>query len=227
MPDLNFEISGVEAAAHSLTPLLHFKVRITNSPPDERIEAVLLTAQIQIQSPQRNYSAGEKENLVELFGPPEVWGQTLRNRLWAHANTTVGAFMGLTEAVLAVPCTFDLNITATKYFKALEGGEVPLLFLFSGSVFYTADSRLQVGPISWNQECVYRMQAQTWCALMERHYPNTAWVSLRGDVFDALYAYRRRHSFLSWEQTLEQLLQDAAEVTEPVRISAEREELLL
>ena len=82
------------------------------------------------------------------------WGQTLRARLWTHANVNVRQFSGRTEAILSLPCTFDLNVSATKYFYALEGGEVPLLFLFSGTIFYTGDDgRLQVSQVSWNSEC--------------------------------------------------------------------------
>jgi hypothetical protein len=146
---------------------------------------------------------------VELFGPPEGWGKTLRNRLWAHANATVGAFRGSTETILPVPCTYDLNIASTRYFYGLEGGEIPLLFLFSGSIFYSGpDQRLQVVPISWNAECAYRMPTEVWRNLMEQHYPNTAWLSLRRDAFDQLYAYKRRHGIVSWEQAIEQLLQN-------------------
>jgi len=207
VPDLKLEIVDVAGATRSLTPLLHFKLRISNSPPDEFIQALLLTVQIQIQSPQRSYNADEKEKLIELFGPPEDWGKTLRNRLWGHANVTVGAFQGTTEPVLPVPCTADLNVTATKYFHALESGKVSLLFLFSGSVFYLAGGRLQVSPISWNQECVYELDVNTWRELMEQHYPNASWLSLRRDVFARLYAHKRKHSLLTWEETIDHLLQ--------------------
>ncbi len=223
MPELSFEILGVEAAARSLTPLLHFKAQISNSVPDETIQAVLLNAQIQIQAPQRNYSAIEKKNLVELFGPPEAWGQTLRNRLWAQTSATVGSFRGSTEVTLPVPCTADLQIAASKYFYALEGGEVPLLFLFSGSIFYSATGRLQVSPISWDQECLYRFAAHTWRDLMDRHYPNTAWLSLGRDTFDRLYGYKRRHSFVGWEETIERLLDSSEQHADVAEVQTDGE----
>lgn len=207
MPDLDFQITGVEPAANGLTPLLHFKLQITNSPSTEMIQAVLLNAQIQIQCPQRAYTPTEKEKLVELFGEPERWGQTLRNKLWAHTNATVGTFSGGAEIILPVSCTYDLNVVATKYFYALEGGEVSLLFLFSGSIFYaTPDGRLQVERISWNKECVYRMPAKVWRELMDRHYPNSAWLSLQRDVFEQLCAFKRENGIATWEETIERLL---------------------
>jgi hypothetical protein len=207
MPNFSFKISGVDPAHRGLTPLLHFKVAISNQPVAETIQSVILQAQIQIQSPQRPYNAVEKERLFELFGPPEQWGQTLRNKLWTLANTTIGTFTGTTETVLSVPCTFDLNVAATKYFYALEGGEVPLLFLFSGTVFYAnADGRLQVQQISWNCECTYRMPIERWKELMEYHYPNTNWLSLERGTFERLYEFKRNAGVTSWEQALERLL---------------------
>jgi hypothetical protein len=207
MPDLNFQVTGIEPSARGLTPILHFNLEISNEPPAERIQAVMVQAQIQIQAAQRRYNDREKEGLIDLFGTPDRWGQTLRNRLWAHANTTVRAFSGSTEAVLPVQCTYDFNVIATKYFYALEEGEVPLLFLFSGTIFYAGpDGGLQVQQISWDKECVYRMPVKAWADLMDHYYPNSAWLSLQRDVFDRLSAYKSRLGMLTWEQAIEHLL---------------------
>jgi hypothetical protein len=155
MPDLNFQVTGIEPAAHGLTPLLHFNLDVSDEASTEQIQAVMVQAQIQIQAAQRPYNDREKERLEDLFGTPDRWGQTLRNRLWAHASTIVRPFAGSTTAILPVQCTYDFNIIATKYFRALEGGVVPLIFLFSGTIFYSGpDGRLQVQQISWDKECV-------------------------------------------------------------------------
>ncbi|MGH7936477.1 MAG: DUF6084 family protein [Chthoniobacterales bacterium] len=212
MPDLDFEILGVEAAVRGLVPLLHFKLRVTNEPLNETIQSVILQAQIQIQSPQRSYIESEKEKLFELFGAPEDWGQTLRVKLWTHSNTTVRTFSGATDAILPVPCSYDLNLAATKFFHGVEEGEVPLLFLFSGTIFYAgADGRLQVQQISWNKESAYRMSVRVWKELMEQHYPNSAWLYLERDVFERLANYKRRSGVTSWEQAIEKLLQNGAD----------------
>jgi hypothetical protein len=207
MPDLHFEITGVESAARGLTPLLQFNVAVCNEPATEAIHTVMLHAQIQLQCPQRSYNASEKEKLVELFGTAERWGQTLRNRLWGSSNTTVRAFSGNTVATVQMPCTFDLNVAATKYFHALEDGGVPLLFLFSGTIFYEGiDGRLQVQQISWNKECTYLMPLQIWNEMMDEHFPNTAWLYLQRDVFEQLSAYKRSRGFTNWEETVSCLL---------------------
>lgn len=208
MPDLKFQVTSVEANTRGLAPLLEFKLQITNS-LDESIHAILLNSQIQFQCPQRSYTNSEKEKVVELFGPPEMWSQSLRNRLWGQVSTTVCAFRGKTGAALQMPCTFDLNIAASKYLYALEQGAVPLLFLFSGSIFYEADGEFKVVPISWDSECTYHMPVETWNDLMQRHYPNNAWIYLDREVFDRLYAFKRKGAFLNWEQTIDSLLQNA------------------
>ena len=157
--------------------------------------------------PLRSYDPEEKEKLGELFGTPDRWGQTLRARLWTHANVNVRPFTERTEEALAVPCTFDLNVSATKYFYALESGEVPLLFLFSGTIFYQAeDGRLQIEKVSWNKECTYRMPLSKWKEMMDVHYPNSAWLALDRDLFDRLYAFRRREGLVDWDQTITRLL---------------------
>jgi hypothetical protein len=207
MPELDFQVTRAEAVAYGMTPLLHFNLSVTNKPGNESIQAVLLHAQIQIESPRRTYNASEKEKLSELFGTPERWGQTLRNRLWTHANVMVRAFAGQTDCILPVTCTYDFNLTMTKYFHALEEGDVCLLFLFSGTVFYLgADDRLQTQLISWDKECGYRLPVQTWREMMDHHYPNSAWLYLHRDSFERLYDYKRRHGLATWEQTIEHLL---------------------
>jgi hypothetical protein len=209
MPDLNFTVTRVEPAARGIVPLLHFHLEVTNSPETELIQSVLLQAQIQIQSAHRSYDDEEREKLVDLFGTPDRWGQTLRNRLWIQANTTLRPFTERTEAVIPIQCTYDLNFLATKFFYALKEGAVPLLFLFSGTVFYAgAAGQLQVEQISWNKECAYPMPVRVWQDLMEHHYPNSAWVSLHRPTFEKLYAYKRRQGLPTWEQTIERLLTD-------------------
>ena len=207
MPDLNYQVTGVSAVARGLTPLLHFRLTMTNVPAGETIHAVILQAQIQIQSVQRTYSPREKLKLSDLFGSPERWGQTLRSKLWAHATVSVGEFTGSVDTILPVPCTYDLNVAATKYFGALESGDIPLLFLFSGTVFYAAaDGHLQVERISWNKECAFQMPVSVWQEMMDQHYPNSAWLYLHRDVFQRLLDFKREQGLPTWEATLERLL---------------------
>jgi hypothetical protein len=207
MPDLDFKVTGVATGAYGLTPLLNFNLEVSNPNARENIHSVALQVQIQIAAPRRPYTALEKDKLVDLFGTPDRWGQTLGSKLWALTSTSLRSFSGETTSIISVPCSFDLNIAASKYFYALDAGEVPLLFLFSGTIFYPGEGgRLQIQQISWNKEASYRMPVATWKQLMDVHYPNTAWLYLNRDVFDRLYAYRRVHGISSWEETIERLL---------------------
>jgi hypothetical protein len=207
VPDLSFQVEGAEAVPFAASPLLSFKLRISNADASEQIHTVALRCQIQIETTRRLYTAEEKERLRDLFGEPERWGQTLRAMLWTHATAIVTPFEGSTLVDLNVPCTFDFNVAATKYFAGLESGEVPLNLLFSGTVFYEGGERgLQVAQIPWDREAHFRLPVRVWEEMMEQYYPNSAWLRLRRDVFDHLNAYKMRRGIPTWEQTLEELL---------------------
>ncbi|HMA33328.1 MAG TPA: DUF6084 family protein [Chloroflexia bacterium] len=207
MPDLSFAIAGAAAVPYAAAPLLAFQLQIANAPPDEPIQAVTLQCQIRIEPLRRRYAVTEHEELRDLFGEPERWGKTMHSMLWTHAHLGVPAFTGSTTVDLPVPCTYDFNVAAAKYFYALEDGEVPLLLLFSGTIFYeTAGGALQIAQIPWEKEATFRLPVTIWKQLMDLYYPNSAWLCLRADVFDRLYRYKIRGGLPTWEQTLESLL---------------------
>jgi len=209
MPDLNFQVEGAEAVAHAVAPLLSFKLRVTNADADEPIHTVALRCQIQIETMRRQYSEREQERRLDLFGEPERWGKTLRTMLWTHASMVVTPFQASTLVELPVTCTFDFNVAATKYFAGLEDGEVPLLMLFSSTIFYEGVSGgLQVSQISWEKEAKYRLPVSVWQEMMNFYYPNSTWLSLRRDVFERLSRYKMQRGIPTWEQALESLLND-------------------
>jgi hypothetical protein len=210
VPDLNFSVEGAEPLPYAAAPHLIFKLRISAALADGEatsISAIALRCQIRIEPTRRRYGAPEQERLLDLFGEPERWGQTLRSMLWTHTGLDVPQFTGSTVVDLPVPCTFDFNVAATKYFYALENGEVPLCLLFSGTIFYESDDGLlQVSQISWEKEAVYRLSVQVWKDMMQHYYPNSAWLCLQQDVFDRLYRFKSHHGLPTWEHALESLL---------------------
>jgi Family of unknown function (DUF6084) len=207
MPDLSFQLEGVEAVAHAATPLLTLKLRITNLPPEQAIHSIHLRCQVQIEPGRRRYAATEQENLRDLFGAPELWGRTVRPLLWMNTSVLVPGFAASTLVDLELPCTFDFNIAATKYFHALESGEIPVEVLFSGTVFYSAnDDRLQVAQIPWDREAHYRIPVSVWKQMMDMYHPNVAWVCLSRDVFESLNRYKVQHGIPTFEKALESLL---------------------
>lgn len=215
MPDLDFAITDAAPVVHALSPMIAFQLQITCRVETQNIQALILQAQVQLQTAQRAYSDGEKGKLLELFGEPQEWGRTLRNRLWAQTSANVRPFTGHTQASLLVPCTYDLNQAATKYFYALESDDIPLLFLFSGSIFYPADDgRLQIQPISWDKEAEYQMPLHFWRRALDFHFPNSASICLRKDVFDRLASHKRASGAVTWEEMMEGLLAKEPSVPE-------------
>jgi Family of unknown function (DUF6084) len=207
MPNLGFEVEGAELVANAATPMLAFKLRLTNANPQETIHTVALRCQIQLEVTRRKYTPEDQERLQDLFGEPSRWGQTLRNLLWTHVNLVVPSFEGTTLVDLPVPCTFDFNVAATKYFDGLSDGEIPVCLQFSGTVFYaTSESGLQVAPISWDKEARFKLPVRLWREAMDIYYPNSVWLCLHKDAFDRLYQYKVRHGIPTWEATLERIV---------------------
>jgi hypothetical protein len=224
MPDLDFAVEGAEAVPYAATPTLGFRIRIHNANADEAVRNVALQVQMQIEPAQRAYTTGEKERLGDLFGDPSRWGQTLKTLLWTRATLFVGPFAVETLVELPVHCTFDFNVAVTKYFGGLDDGFVPLTLLFSGSVFYEEDGRLQIGQISWSREAVYRLPLAVWRTMMNFYYPNTAWLCLDRTVFDRFVGYKTRHGLGTLDRALGHLL-DAGEEMDAELAGVDAEEI--
>ncbi len=208
MPDLSFEVISAEVPPFAAVPTLIFKLRVTNADEQERIHSVTLRSQVQLAVTRRRYSPEAQAQLLEVFGEPERWGETLRTLLWTHVNAVVPQFSGSVIVDLPIACTYDFEVVATKYFNALGDGEIPLLFLFSGTVFYeNEEGNLQAGQISWTKEASYRFPVTVWQEMMARYYPNSTYIRLHKDVFDRLYQYKATHGLPTWEDVIGRLLQ--------------------
>jgi hypothetical protein len=222
MPDLNFEIIDTEVPPFAAVPTLLFKLRITSAPATNSIQSISLRIQIQIAVNHRRYSVEEQARLLELFGEPQRWSETLRPFLWTHASTVIPQFSGNIVADLPVSCTYDFEVATTKYFDALKDGEIPLHFLFSGTIFYAnEEGHLQVEQVPWSKEAFYRLPVATWKRMIARYYPNSAWICLQKDVFDQLYQYKATHSLPTWEAVVTHLLHTSERSAHSLRNSTE------
>ena len=143
MPDLDFVVESAEVLPYAAVPTLLFRLGISNSVHGEKVDSISLHTQIRIAATQRRYDPPEQDGLRELFGEPHQWKDTLRSLLWTNTNTIVPRFAGGCVFEMPVTCTYDFDVVGTKYFAALEDGEIPLEFLFSGSVFYREPARSQ------------------------------------------------------------------------------------
>jgi Family of unknown function (DUF6084) len=206
-PALAFSVVDAAPVEHAAAPTLAFSVRV-DAPGGEAIRSVLLDVQLQIAARRRRYDAAAEERLIELFGPVKDWGATLRNLLWTRATLVVPPFTGSTVVELPIACSYDMDVLATKYLDALAGGDVPLEFLFSGTVFYAgAVGQLQAARISWQEDAEFRLPVQVWRETMAHHFPGTAWLRLGKDSFDRLAAYKARNALPSWDAAVDELLE--------------------
>ncbi len=206
VPQLRFAVEGASSLEYAAVPTLKFalRVEVVSGHP---IRSILLEAQIQIAARQRSYEPESQERLLELFGTPERWGSTLRTLPWLRSTIVVPPFTDSTVIDLLVPCTYDLEVTAARYFAALKDGVVPLEFLFSGSVFFaTPADGMQTTRIGWDHEVDYRLPVAVWKDTMAQHFPDSAWLRLGSESFDRLCAYKARHAFESWEKAIDSLL---------------------
>ncbi|MGH9276859.1 MAG: DUF6084 family protein, partial [Acidimicrobiales bacterium] len=134
--ELEFAVAGAEPDRYAAAPTLVFQLNVT-APEGRDVHALALRCQIRIEPQRRRYDHAEEERLLALFGETPQWGDSLKPFLWTHASTVVAGFSGTTEVELPVPCTYDFEVTGAKYMHALDGGEIPLILLFNGTVFTT------------------------------------------------------------------------------------------
>jgi hypothetical protein len=206
VPELHFAVQTSEGLSPAAVPTLCFGLRISASGAPA-IRSVLLDVQIQIAARRRGYSPAEQSRLGDLFGTPDRWANTLRTLPWLRTTVVVPPFEHDTTVELRVPCTYDLEVTATRYFAELADGMIPLEFLFSGSIFYAGSSgALQTARIGWDTEADYVLPVATWRAMMDRHYPGGGWLRLNAAALQRLGAYRSGRGLLSWDATIDALL---------------------
>jgi hypothetical protein len=211
MNGLTFSVLDVFAEPYAATPQLTARLRIEDSTA-RRIHAIALRCQVRIEPQRRHYSEADEDGLHAIFGDRSRWSQTLKPFLWMQCNTTVQGFAGVTEAALALPCTYDFDVTASRYLHAVGEGTVPLNLLFSGTVFTAGAHEFDVEPVPWDSEARYQLPVSVWQQMMDQYYPGTGWIRLDRDVVRELADYRARHGMTSWEETLRRLLAHEDEV---------------
>jgi hypothetical protein len=205
-PTLGFAVLDATGVAHAVAPTLRFALQVRTEPARE-VRSMLLDVQLQIAARRRAYDGDDRTRLFELFGHERDWASTLRTLLWARTTLVVPPFDPETVVDLDVPCTYDLDVAASRYFDALAGGTVALEFLFSGAIFYRgAGGLLQTARIPWEQEAEYRLPVDVWREAMEQHFPQTAWLRVGKDRFDRLATYRSRQMLTSWDDAIDALL---------------------
>jgi Family of unknown function (DUF6084) len=207
--ELAFDCIGARPDKYALAPSMSFVLRIAET-SGQQVDAIALRCQIRIEPARRRYSDAEAERLNDLFGDTKRWADTLRPLQFTTVSVMVPGFSGSTELDLPVMLSYDLEIGSVRYFAGLEAGEVPLLLLFSGTVFALADGRLQVQQVPWSKEAAYRLPVSVWREAIDVHFPNSAWIKMTRQTLDDLQRFKTGQALPTWDATIAALLERAA-----------------
>jgi hypothetical protein len=210
MNSLAFHVRSARAEAHAAVPTITLQVGVTDT-LGRTVHALILRGQIRIEPQRRRYRADEQDRLFDLFGETARWGESLRPFLWTQVATTVSGFTGSTEFDLPVECTYDFEVAAAKYLHALAGGDIPLILLFSGTVFTRGERGFAAEPVPWDSEASFRLPVSVWRHVMDLYFPNSGWLRLRRDTLDRLQRFKSAQAVPTWEQALDLLLTRAEE----------------
>jgi hypothetical protein len=198
--ELNFRALPAREVPYAAAPTIGVPLELTARPADQPIQSVLLQTQVRIDAPQRSYEPGEREGLRELFGQDSQWSRSLQGMFWCQVSTVVRGFTGTGQTELLLPRPAACSTAAARYFDALQGGEVPLLLLFSGTIFSAdADGALRAAPIAWS--------AESRCGVpISLLNGDRAPLSLDRGVFEKLSRYQRERGLRDVDAALATLL---------------------
>lgn len=210
MSAFDFTVRDVFAEPYAASPQLTARLRITES-TGETVHAIALRCQVRIEPQRRGYSDAEEAGMRSLFGDRDRWADTLRPFMWLQCSTTVQGFTDLTEADLPLLCTYDFDVVGSRYLHGLGEGTVPLSFMFSGTIFTKGSNGFSVEQVPWDCDTRYEMPVAVWQQMIDFYYPETAWIRMDRDAIAKIADYRARHGLITWEETMQHLLENHAE----------------
>ncbi len=210
MVDLLFNVEGVDVEKFSATPLLLFSLRIATAEPQRRIENVMLNCQIRIDPTLRVYSAAERERLGELFGAPSAGAKPCtvccgRTPMWRFRAFRARPWFACRPSARMISAS-----RARSFFMAWSKERFRSRF----SSAARSSTRMRRTPcrssrFAGPRRRSFRLQAQMWRDLMDNYYPNCDLLRIGSETFDRLYRFKRRRGLLSFDDVLDELLQQA------------------
>jgi hypothetical protein len=212
MADLTFTVVDVFAESYAAAPQMTARLRIEDA-SGEPVHAIALRAQVRIEPQRRRYSEDEESGLLDMFGTRERWFDTLKPFMWMQCSSMVQGFTGVTEVDVAMPCTYDFEVTWSKYLHALRESAIPVVFLFSGTVFTRGTNGFGVEQVPWDRESRYQIPVQVWRDMIDHYFPNTGWLRLQRDTIEALSHYKSVRGLTTWEDAVVSLLNKAGVVS--------------
>ena len=205
MNTYEFSVIDIFAEPYAAAPQLTARLRIQET-SGQTIHAIALRCQVRIEPQRRRYEEADESGLRALFGDRDRWADTLKPFLWMQCNAMVQGFTEITEVDLALPCTYDFEVTGSRYLHAVQDGTIPLALLFSGTIFTKGVNGFGVQQVPWDCEATYALPVTVWKQMIESYFPNTGWIRLDHGLIDSLADYKSRHGLTTWEETVQTLL---------------------
>lgn len=205
MTGWQFEIAEIVVDPYAATPQLLARISVREG-SGQTVHAIALRCQVRIEPQRRGYDDAETTGLRGIFGDRDRWSDTLRPFLWMQCNTMVQGFTGETEVVLPLPCTYDFDVTGSRYLHSLDCGTIPLTLMFNGTVFTKGENGFGVEQVPWDAEGRYDLPVSVWHELVATHFPAKGWIRLDHDSIAELEEFRSRRGLISWEETIDLLL---------------------
>jgi Family of unknown function (DUF6084) len=203
--ELSFDCLGARAERYAMAPTITLQLRISET-SGEPVAAIALRCQLRIEPARRSYSPAEADRLHDLFGDTSRWADTLKPLQFTTVGVMVPGFTGSIDIDVPVPASYDLEVAAGRYFASLEEDGIPLLLLFSGTVFGTAEGRMRVQQVPWSNEAPFRLPVSVWREAVDAHYPNCAWIRMSQRTLDRLQRFKTEQALPTWEAALSALL---------------------
>ncbi|MDP9228642.1 MAG: DUF6084 family protein [Actinomycetota bacterium] len=208
-PWLKFEITGAQFLKYAAAPTLSFAVDINDESGCE-IFMASLTVQIQTEPKKRSYTPEERERLTELFGDPKKWGQSAQRLQLSAEKVLLRPFTGTTSVDVEMLCNYDLELAAAKYFHAVDGGTVPMVFHWNGTVYYTdSEDKLQMVQIPWDTVSDHQLDIDVWKRMMDHYYPHRGWVPVQSETLEALRKLKTERGLMTFDDTVRYLIGEA------------------
>ena len=172
-PAPEFEILGVRARRRAAAPTLRFSVGQRRL-RDREVYTIALTGADRDRAREAHATTTRPASDSSSSSASPSAGRRPRAASLDQVDVAGPGFTGAPEFELEVPCTYDLEVAATKYFGGLADGEAPLRFHFTGSVFYAATRAHPDRPDPVGLLGRFAMPVEVWKRDDRPHYPAAA-----------------------------------------------------
>src|SRR5262249_6922289 len=121
VPELRFAVRGSEPLPHAAVPTLGFALDV-DADAGTDVRAVLLRTHVRSVRSRGVYDVATRDGLVGLRGTREKGASAPGWLTWATTTLAIPPFTGHTVVSLPIVCTYDFEVTASKFFHALDDG---------------------------------------------------------------------------------------------------------